>query len=141
MATNYCDCNLCRYCFGAPYVCDQLADGGVCTAGAFAHPAFLKETHFRNLKRKSDAAFPPRDLTDTIEKSLYSSHVRRLTIPLTPTLGDEPSTCSLKTTRSIMCSSSQGLSTASPCAATRMIHMSVSQGGLRPLAKQRRHEP
>ncbi|KAL1847805.1 hypothetical protein Daus18300_013847 [Diaporthe australafricana] len=39
------------YCFGAPYVCDQLAEGGSCTAGAFAHPAFLKESHFRNLKR------------------------------------------------------------------------------------------
>ena len=39
------------YCFGAPYVCDQLADSGICTAGAFAHPAFLKEHHFRNLRR------------------------------------------------------------------------------------------
>lgn len=39
------------YCFGAPYVCDQLAEGGICTAGAFAHPAFLKESHFANLKR------------------------------------------------------------------------------------------
>lgn len=38
------------YCFGAPYVCDQLATG-ICTAGAFAHPAFLKEHHFRNLQR------------------------------------------------------------------------------------------
>ena len=38
------------YCFGAPYVCDQLA-GDLCSAGAFAHPAFLKEHHFRNLKR------------------------------------------------------------------------------------------
>ncbi|KAH8816644.1 hypothetical protein F5884DRAFT_662720 [Xylogone sp. PMI_703] len=37
------------YCFGAPYVCDQLA-GDVVTAGAFAHPAFLKEHHFFNLK-------------------------------------------------------------------------------------------
>jgi dienelactone hydrolase len=40
-----------RYCFGAPYVCDQLAEGGICSAGAFAHPAFLKDEHFRNLKR------------------------------------------------------------------------------------------
>ncbi|KAJ0116590.1 hypothetical protein J7T55_009740 [Diaporthe amygdali] len=38
------------YCFGAPYVCDQLSDNGICIAGAFAHPAFLKEDHFRNLK-------------------------------------------------------------------------------------------
>lgn len=38
------------YCFGAPYVCDQLAGDGV-VAGAFAHPAFLKEHHFLNLKK------------------------------------------------------------------------------------------
>ncbi|PSN69951.1 alpha/beta-hydrolase [Corynespora cassiicola Philippines] len=41
------------YCFGAPYVCDQLSGEGasICEVGAFAHPAFLKEHHFRNLKR------------------------------------------------------------------------------------------
>jgi len=38
------------YCFGAPYVCDELA-GDTVTAGAFAHPAFLKEHHFFNLKK------------------------------------------------------------------------------------------
>ncbi|OQV02830.1 hypothetical protein CLAIMM_07958 isoform 3 [Cladophialophora immunda] len=38
------------YCFGAPYVCNELARD-ICTAGAFAHPAFLKETHFRRLKK------------------------------------------------------------------------------------------
>ncbi|KAI0448773.1 hypothetical protein F5B21DRAFT_518683 [Xylaria acuta] len=38
------------YCFGAPYVCNELARGTV-TAGAFAHPAFLKEHHFRNIER------------------------------------------------------------------------------------------
>ncbi|KAI5366264.1 Putative dienelactone hydrolase, alpha/Beta hydrolase [Septoria linicola] len=37
------------YCFGAPYVCNSLADG-TCQVGGFAHPAFLKEHHFRNLK-------------------------------------------------------------------------------------------
>ncbi|KAK4628952.1 Hydrolase pyvD [Fulvia fulva] len=37
------------YCFGAPYVCNSLADG-TCQAGGFAHPAFLKDHHFRNLK-------------------------------------------------------------------------------------------
>ena len=37
------------YCFGAPYVCNELA-GGTVTAGAFAHPAFLKEHHFQNIK-------------------------------------------------------------------------------------------
>ncbi|KAF2477340.1 NAD(P)-binding protein [Lindgomyces ingoldianus] len=38
------------YCFGAPYVCDELA-GDLCSAGVFAHPAFLKEHHFRDLKK------------------------------------------------------------------------------------------
>ncbi|KAI8946142.1 hypothetical protein F4801DRAFT_593576 [Xylaria longipes] len=38
------------YCFGAPYVCNELARETI-TAGAFAHPAFLKEHHFRNIKR------------------------------------------------------------------------------------------
>ena len=42
------------YCFGAPYVCNELA-GDTVTAGAFAHPAFLKEHHFRNVKSKSNA--------------------------------------------------------------------------------------
>ncbi|KAF2735117.1 alpha/beta-hydrolase [Polyplosphaeria fusca] len=46
-ATKYCCVG---YCFGAPYVCDELA-GSTCSAGAFAHPAFLKEHHFRNLKK------------------------------------------------------------------------------------------
>lgn len=39
------------YCFGAPFVCDQLSSKGICTAGAFAHPAFLKEHHFQELSR------------------------------------------------------------------------------------------
>lgn len=38
-----------RYCFGAPYVCNSLADG-TCEVGGFAHPAFLKEHHFQNLE-------------------------------------------------------------------------------------------
>ncbi|OMP86611.1 Protein AIM2 [Diplodia seriata] len=38
------------YCFGAPYVCDELA-GDTMTAGAFAHPAFLKEKHFFQIKK------------------------------------------------------------------------------------------
>ncbi|KAI0521556.1 hypothetical protein F5B22DRAFT_634466 [Xylaria bambusicola] len=38
------------YCFGAPYVCAELAKGTV-AAGAFAHPAFLQERHFRNIKK------------------------------------------------------------------------------------------
>lgn len=38
------------YCFGAPYVCNELAKD-IVTVGAFAHPAFLKEHHFKNIKR------------------------------------------------------------------------------------------
>jgi len=38
------------YCFGAPYVCNELARD-IVTAGAFGHPAFLKEHHFRNLQK------------------------------------------------------------------------------------------
>lgn len=41
-----------RYCFGAPYVCDELARDTV-SAGAFAHPAYLKDQHFENLQRGS----------------------------------------------------------------------------------------
>jgi hypothetical protein len=40
---------LSRYCFGAPYVCNELAEDTV-TAGAFAHPAFLKDHHFHQLQ-------------------------------------------------------------------------------------------
>jgi len=36
--------------YGAPYVCESLVKGGICSAGAFAHPAFLKESHFYNLE-------------------------------------------------------------------------------------------
>ncbi|USW57878.1 Putative dienelactone hydrolase, alpha/Beta hydrolase [Septoria linicola] len=39
------------YCFGAPYILDQLSDKGICCAGAFAHPASLKESHFENAAR------------------------------------------------------------------------------------------
>ncbi|PPJ51011.1 hypothetical protein CBER1_07813 [Cercospora berteroae] len=39
------------YCYGAPYVCDQLSEKGICEAGAFAHPAFLQESHFENVKK------------------------------------------------------------------------------------------
>ncbi|OJJ61882.1 hypothetical protein ASPSYDRAFT_75877 [Aspergillus sydowii CBS 593.65] len=38
------------YCFGAPYVCDELAKSTV-TAGAFAHPAFLKDSHFEKITK------------------------------------------------------------------------------------------
>ncbi|RDW57184.1 hypothetical protein BP6252_13832 [Coleophoma cylindrospora] len=38
------------YCFGAPYVMDGLA-GDTFAAGAFAHPAFLTEQHFKSAKK------------------------------------------------------------------------------------------
>jgi dienelactone hydrolase len=40
------------YCFGAHYVLDALGDGTV-DAGAFAHPAFLTDDHFANIKGAS----------------------------------------------------------------------------------------
>lgn len=39
------------YCFGAPYVCDLLG-GDTVVAGAFAHPAFLKERHFAQIRSR-----------------------------------------------------------------------------------------
>jgi hypothetical protein len=39
------------YCFGAPFVCNELA-GTTVSVGAFGHPAFLEEHHFSNLKSK-----------------------------------------------------------------------------------------
>lgn len=44
-----CSPRLCRYCFGAPFVCDELAKD-TCAAGAFAHPAFLQDHHTREIK-------------------------------------------------------------------------------------------
>ncbi|KAI0696879.1 alpha/beta-hydrolase [Cerioporus squamosus] len=50
------------YCFGAPFVMDLLAKDWV-TAGAFAHPAFLNEDHFRNIKRPLLLSSPEDDFT------------------------------------------------------------------------------
>ncbi|EUC34690.1 hypothetical protein COCCADRAFT_35726 [Bipolaris zeicola 26-R-13] len=50
------------YCFGAPYVCDELAKDRV-TVGAFAHPAFLKEHHFQNIKKPLFLSCSERDHT------------------------------------------------------------------------------
>ncbi|KAI9069682.1 alpha/beta-hydrolase [Trametes sanguinea] len=38
------------YCFGAPYVMEHLKTDWI-VAGAFGHPAFLDEDHFRGIKR------------------------------------------------------------------------------------------
>ncbi|PBK70277.1 alpha/beta-hydrolase [Armillaria solidipes] len=52
------------YCFGAPYVLDLAAQGDI-VAGAIAHPAFLTEDHFKNIKKplllscaETDHSFP-----------------------------------------------------------------------------------
>ncbi|KAK7453543.1 hypothetical protein VKT23_011823 [Stygiomarasmius scandens] len=52
------------YCFGAPYVLEWTTTGDV-IAGAFAHPAFLNEDHFRGVKKpllmscaETDHTFP-----------------------------------------------------------------------------------
>ncbi|RDX44281.1 alpha/beta-hydrolase [Lentinus brumalis] len=50
------------YCFGAPFVMDLLATDWV-TAGAFAHPAFLDEDHFHNIKRPLLLSSPEDDFT------------------------------------------------------------------------------
>ena len=39
-------------------MCNELA-GDTCTAGAFAHPAFLKDHHFHNLQSTSTAIISP----------------------------------------------------------------------------------
>ncbi|CDO68501.1 hypothetical protein BN946_scf184499.g26 [Trametes cinnabarina] len=44
------------YCFGAPYVMDYIKTDWV-LAGAFAHPAFLNEDHFKGVKQV-DRTFP-----------------------------------------------------------------------------------
>ena len=64
-----------RYCFGAPYVCDLLA-GDTCAAGAFAHPAFLKESHFLNLHSSSNHDLGWRSLL-TIPQNRSSSRAAR----------------------------------------------------------------
>ncbi|KAI8980620.1 Alpha/Beta hydrolase protein [Trametes punicea] len=38
------------YCFGAPYVMEHIKMDWI-VAGAFAHPAFLNEDHFKGIKR------------------------------------------------------------------------------------------
>lgn len=62
------------YCFGAPYVCNELADGGISSAGAFAHPAFLKDFHFENLTKpvflscsELDHTFPTESRNKAVE--------------------------------------------------------------------------
>ncbi|EGP85734.1 uncharacterized protein MYCGRDRAFT_74155 [Zymoseptoria tritici IPO323] len=74
------------YCYGAPYVMEQLSEKGICTAGAFAHPAFLKESHFENLTKplflscsEIDQTFPKefrRRAVDIMDEKKYVYHVQ-----------------------------------------------------------------
>ncbi|KAH7041518.1 dienelactone hydrolase [Microdochium trichocladiopsis] len=49
------------YCWGARFVCVQLSDGGICSAGAIAHPSFVKESHVQNSKGSIAFAVPSTD--------------------------------------------------------------------------------
>ncbi|KZS88990.1 alpha/beta-hydrolase [Sistotremastrum niveocremeum HHB9708] len=49
------------YCFGAPFVMDLLAEDDAVVAGAFAHPAFLDEDHFRKIKKPLFMSLPDID--------------------------------------------------------------------------------
>ena len=64
-------------------MCDQLSSQGICSAGAFAHPAFLKEHHFENLKRECfEAHLHIRAaLTCSIEPLLLSCSADDVTFP------------------------------------------------------------
>jgi dienelactone hydrolase len=62
-----------RYCFGAPYVCNELA-GDEVAAGAFGHPAFLKEHHFMNLNSSSPLLMQPLPgISDEYSEPLFLS--------------------------------------------------------------------
>ncbi|KAF2158508.1 hypothetical protein M409DRAFT_38208 [Zasmidium cellare ATCC 36951] len=39
------------YCWGAPFVCDQLSERGICVARAFAHHANLNDANFSDLTK------------------------------------------------------------------------------------------
>ncbi|KZT05412.1 uncharacterized protein LAESUDRAFT_702246 [Laetiporus sulphureus 93-53] len=55
------------YCFGAPFVMDCLANDWI-TAGAFAHPGLLEESHFYNLKKPLLLSCAEDDFTFSLEK-------------------------------------------------------------------------
>lgn len=72
------------YCFGAPYVCDELAKDMV-TVGAFAHPAFLKEHHFENLKSE---CFSTVTTVDSVGRVVLTDKTTRTSVSVM--LGDRP---------------------------------------------------
>ena len=95
-----------RYCFGAPHVCNELA-GSTVTAGAFAHPAFLREHHSRNMESQSSSVHHWL-LTDTLQNH-YSSHALKSTIPSAPKIVTKRSICYETMARHTRCSSSRAL--------------------------------
>ncbi|KAH9914905.1 alpha/beta-hydrolase [Epithele typhae] len=50
------------YCFGGSFIMDMVAQDWI-TAGAFAHPGFLDEDHFRNAKKPLLMSCPEDDFT------------------------------------------------------------------------------
>jgi len=60
------------YCFGAPYVMNSISttytDPPPCSVGAFAHPAFLKESHFANIQRPLFLSCAETDFTFSTEQ-------------------------------------------------------------------------
>ncbi|KAJ2980782.1 hypothetical protein NQ176_g2436 [Zarea fungicola] len=49
------------YCWGARFVCEQLSDSGICSAGAIAHPSFVKESHVQKSKAPIAWSVPSTD--------------------------------------------------------------------------------
>ncbi|KAL7911408.1 dienelactone hydrolase [Trichoderma velutinum] len=62
------------YCWGARFVCEQLSAGGICTAGAIAHPSFVNESHVIKINApviwsvpNTDKLFAPEERSRTVE--------------------------------------------------------------------------
>lgn len=129
------DCDGAGNCFGAPYVMEALAEDWM-TAGAFAHPSFLNEEHFRNIKRTCRRAFsceanPSPHAIDLIVfagpllmlcsgktrvsiSRAYSDTMRqRKTSASPPRTAERRSTCSSSTRKTTPCSSSEASHTGS----------------------------
>ncbi|KAL3435087.1 hypothetical protein BDV09DRAFT_185359 [Aspergillus tetrazonus] len=69
------------YCFGAPYVCSELAKNTV-NAGAFAHPAFLKKHHFANIRRRQSSVGEPLYLSCSEEDHTFDQESRRTALQI-----------------------------------------------------------
>lgn len=111
-----------RYCFGAPYVCNELA-GKTCAAGAFAHPAFLKEHHFRQLNSMTlDFGIISADMCP---QNLCFCRAPKSTIRSMPRLEEKRSPSCKKRRRLITSNSFPGSNTVSPCVGTWTILTSV----------------